>query len=218
METSFWLERWQNSNIGFHREAYHPALQAQWSNLGAEPPACVFVPLCGKSLDMEWLAKRGHKVIGVELSEVAVDAFMDSQNLTPAEEAHGEFIIKSAGPYEIWCGDLFALPEERLASVSAIYDRASLVALPPPMQTQYAKWLKQKLPDVPAVIVSLGYDQTEMKGPPFSLPEARVCELLGDHYALQILSSNEVIEENTALKKRGLTKLRETVYLARRAS
>jgi thiopurine S-methyltransferase len=218
MEPSFWLERWQNSDIGFHNEAYHPALQAHWSKLGVEPPASVFVPLCGKSLDMEWLALRGHMVIGVELSEVAVDAFLDSQNLTPAEEARGEFIIKSAGPYEIWCGDLFALPEERLASVSAVYDRASLVALPPPMQTRYAQWLKKKLPDTPALIVSLGYDQTEINGPPFSLPEARVSELFNDHYDLQILSSDEVIENNAALKKRGVTKLRETVYLARRTS
>ena len=215
MEPSFWLERWQSKNIGFHREAYHPALQGHWHKLGVEPPSSVFVPLCGMSRDMEWLAQRGHRVVGVELSELAIDAFMNGQNLTPVVEVRGEFIVKSAGPYELWCGDLFTLPEACLVSISAIYDRASLVALPPPMQTRYAQWLKQKLPGAPVLIVSLGYDQSEMTGPPFSLPEARVRELLGDHYDVVVLSSDEVIYDNEALRNRGLTKLHETVYIAR---
>ncbi len=218
MEHSFWLKRWQNKDIGFHREAYHPALRSHWHKLGVEPPASVFVPLCGMSRDMEWLALRGHRVVGVELSELAVDAFMDSQNLTPVLETHGEFTVKSAGPYEIWCGDLFSMPDKRLAAVSAIYDRASLVALPPPMQSQYAQWLKQMLPDAPALIVSLDYDPSEMDGPPFSLPEDRIRELLDDHYILHVLCSDEVIEDNVGLRKRGLTKLYETAYLARSPS
>lgn len=215
MEISFWLERWQNGEIGFHRDAFNPALEAHWEKLEVEPPTTVFVPLCGKSRDMEWLARRGHQVVGVELSELAIDAFMESQQLKPFQRQQDGFIVKSAGPYEIWCGDLFALPDQRMASVSAVYDRASLVALPPPLQSQYADWLKTKLPDAPALIVSLAYDQTEMKGPPFSIPEVRVREILGDHYALKILASDNVIDDNAALRKRGLTGLHETVYLAR---
>ncbi|MBU2583517.1 MAG: thiopurine S-methyltransferase [Alphaproteobacteria bacterium] len=216
MEAPFWIERWQKGDIGFHRDAAHGALGCHWGKLGVPQSSVVFVPLCGKSLDMAWFAANGYRVLGVELSPLAIDAFFDSQGLKPESRSSGPFTIRTAGPYEIWCGDLFALPREALSGISAIYDRASLVALPPRMQESYADWLSTKTPDVPILIVSLAYDEAEMNGPPFSIPQPRVRQLLGQSFELDVLSDTDVMEANAGMRKRGLTALQETVYLARR--
>ncbi|KUO58341.1 MAG: thiopurine S-methyltransferase [Alphaproteobacteria bacterium BRH_c36] len=216
MEPSFWHERWQKGDIGFHRDAAHAALDSHWRAVGVAPPAVVFVPLCGKSLDMAWLAGKGYRVLGVELSQLAVDAFFESQNLTPSTRQQGTFAVSTAGPFELWCGDLFALPADALREVGAVYDRASLVALPPATQHAYADWLSTMTGKAPILLVGLAYDEAEMDGPPFSVPQSRVRELLSANYDLDVLSDADVIEANVGMKKRGLTALQETVYRARR--
>lgn len=64
MEQEFWHERWQNNRIGFHEAEHHPPLAAHWPVVAADSHDDVFVPLCGKLLDMFWLANHGHGVIG----------------------------------------------------------------------------------------------------------------------------------------------------------
>lgn len=217
MDPSFWIERWQKGDTGFHQDDFHPSLPAYWHNTGAEPGSTVFVPLCGKSRDMEWLAGAGHRVVGVELSELAIDDFFKSLGLVPEVTETEGFKVKSAGPYELWCGDLFELPGTLMKSFAAVYDRASLVALPPDLQEKYAVWLKTHIPEmVPLLLVSLGYDQSLMKGPPFSIPQDRVLSLLEGPFTIEVLSTSEVLHRNDALKKRGLTSLEESVYLARK--
>lgn len=55
------------------------------SSLDLAQGSRVFVPLCGKSLDMIWLAQQGHEVIGVELSPVAVEDFFRENGLNPVQ-------------------------------------------------------------------------------------------------------------------------------------
>ena len=138
MQPEFWHERWSSNRIGFHRDAPLPLLVAHWTALGLAPDARVFVPLCGKSLDMVWLAERGHRVLGVELSELAVRQFFDERGLVPAihETAAGAHFV--AGAYELIVGDAFALEADVLADCAAVYDRAALIALPPDLRRTYA--------------------------------------------------------------------------------
>ena len=83
MDHEFWIERWKTQDIGFHQPQFEPALDKYWSRLGLRPGARVFVPLCGKSLDMQWLAEHAHAVVGAELSEQAVDEFFAERGLVP---------------------------------------------------------------------------------------------------------------------------------------
>lgn len=215
MEHSFWLDRWQKGEIGFHRDAYHASLEAHWPNLNIPAGSDVFVPLCGKSLDMKWLAMRGHRVVGAELSEIAVDAFFEGQELSPETRRDGKFIVKSAGPYELWCGDIFELPRSALKNTAAVYDRASLVAFDPGAQQRYAEWLKKYLPGVPILLVALDFDQSEMSGPPFSIPEAQLRSLFADNFTIESLSRTDALALNDPLRKRGLTHLVETIHVLR---
>jgi len=130
MQASFWTEKWKKSEIGFHQSDFETNLMQFWSRLGLKPGQQVFVPLCGKSLDMLWLAGQGHQVIGVELSPLACEAFFADNNLTPRRFREGAFEVWSADEIRILQGDFFDLRRENLAGCAGVYDRASLVALP----------------------------------------------------------------------------------------
>jgi thiopurine S-methyltransferase len=216
MDHSFWLERWKAQNIGFHQSDFEPALDKYWSRLEVQPGARVFVPLCGKSLDMLWLAQHGYAVVGAELSEQAVDDFYDERGLVPDVRREGSFIVKSSGPYEIWCGDYFELPQSAVANVGAVYDRAALIALPADMQRRYAEKMKSLLAArTPILLITLDYDQREMSGPPFATPRQTVEDLYADRYEYAELVAKDVLDGNPHFRQRGVTALTGAVFLLR---
>jgi thiopurine S-methyltransferase len=215
MEHEFWLERWKTQDIGFHQPQFDPALDKFWSRLAVPAGARVFVPLCGKSLDMQWLAERGHVVVGAELSEQAVDEFFAERDLVPNVRGEGGFTVKSSGPYEIWVGDFFALPPSAVAGVAGIYDRAALVALPADMQRRYADKLKALLPTAPILLITIDYDQREMDGPPFATSPKMIDDLFLDRYERVDLVSKDVLAGHPRFQQRGLTALTGAVFLLR---
>ena len=217
MNPSFWLERWQNNEIGFHQDKVQPALIKHWPGLKVAKGARVFVPLSGKSVDMEWLAAQGHHVIGAELSELAVDTFYTERKLTTNIEKIGAFTVKRSGPYEIWCGDFFALSHETFADVTAAYDRAALVAMPPDMQARYAEKFAELMPgNSQTLLIGLDYNPSEMKGPPFAIPRDQVNTLLKDHFDVSLIEARDGLTKSEHLAKRGITRLEEASYLLRR--
>ncbi len=217
MDPTFWQERWKNQDIGFHQPDFHALLQKHWPRLELRPGSPVFVPLCGKSLDMVWLAQQGHRVIGAELSELAIDDFFAERGVAPTTKTAGGFTVKSAGAYELWCGDIFDLPPEAAADVAAVYDRAALIALPRPLRQRYAEKLKALLPSqAPILLVTLEYEQAQMSGPPFSVPRREVHELFADTYHCAELECRQVIEGHPHFKQRGLMALEECAFLLQR--
>jgi len=213
----FWLERWRSGEIGFHRSAVHDFLPRYWPAVGAALGSTVFVPLAGKSLDMVWLAANGHRVIGVELSPLAVEAFFNEHGLEAERRAAGPFVVWSAGPFTIWCGDLFELPPEATNDAAAAYDRAALVAMPPSLQPRYAKAISRLLPGaVPVLLVGLSYPEGQISGPPFSTPLSQVAALFGATHTVAIAETRDGLEESQNLKERGVTRLDETAYILRR--
>ena len=194
MESKFWLERWQRNEIGFHEAEIHPLLLAHWATVvGAvedqQARRKVFVPLCGKSLDMIWLIKQGHHVFGVELSAIGVEAFFAENNIEFEKFAEGE-LIKYVGEHvTIFSGDIFALEPLMLPEIKLFYDRAALVALPPDMRNAYAEKVCSLLGDkAEGLVISLEYAAEMINPPPHSLNPAKVeqsygsvcdCELLG---------------------------------------
>jgi thiopurine S-methyltransferase len=214
MDPTFWRERWQNKDIGFHQPDIHALLQMNWPRLGTASGSKVFVPLCGKSLDMVWLTEQGHHVVGAELSDIAIDEFFAERGLKPQVRGAGNFVVKSAGPYELWCGDIFELPPDAVAGVAGVYDRAALVAFPPDLQERYADKLKELLSAaVPVLLVTLDYDAERMTGPPFSVPRAQVDRLFAESHAITELECRDALDLNPRFRQRGLSALNEYAYL-----
>jgi thiopurine S-methyltransferase len=213
----FWIERWKKGEIGFHMEAVHEFLPKHWPSLKVEVGSAVFVPLCGKSHDMVWLASQGHRVIGVELSPLAVDDFFREQELEADTRSIGAFVVRSAGPYTIWCGDIFELPAEATADVAAVYDRAALVALPPSLQPRYARKLIDILPaSAPILLAALVYPEGQISGPPFSTPLPQVAALFGESYSVRLEEIRDGLAQSQNLRDRGVSALDETAYVLQR--
>ncbi|MEK1942854.1 MAG: thiopurine S-methyltransferase [Pseudomonas sp.] len=218
MQPDFWLRRWQNNQIGFHAATANPYLQQYWPGLEVPQGAQVLVPLCGKSLDLVWLAGQGLRVLGIELVEQAVEDFFREHNLQPQIRQHGVFRIYQAGNLELWCGDIFALTAEDLRGCTALYDRAALIALPPAMREAYARHLTQLLPSgCRGLLVNLDYEQSQMDGPPFSVPDVEVQRLLAEwEPQLLHLENGLKAEENWKFLQRGLQRMDEGVYRLQR--
>jgi len=190
MEADFWHSRWQEGRIGFHQPDVNSFLKEYWPTL--PKLSRVFVPLCGKSLDMLWLASQGHRVIGVELSEIAAQEFFAEQSVQPNVEQCGNFVSYSANNVTILCGDFFDLSTADLDGVSAVFDRAALIALPKDMRKRYAEYLRKLLPDgCQLLLVGMEYDEAALSGPPFNVPWAEVSTLFDHQGELKILSEQK---------------------------
>ncbi|MDR6956413.1 thiopurine S-methyltransferase [Pseudomonas brassicacearum] len=212
MEPEFWHKRWSSNQIGFHLPEVNPYLQRFWPQLGLAQGSRVLVPLCGKTLDLLWLAHQGYSVLGVELSEKAtVDFFLEHQ-LEPRVSEKGAFKVFRAGGIEIRCGDFFALGAQEVAGCSALYDRAALIALPVSMRERYAAHLQNILPECVGLLITLDYDQAQMPGPPFSVGDDEVRRLLGDAWRLEVLQEQDVLGESWKFLQAGVTRLDERVY------
>jgi len=218
MEPKFWQERWARNQLGFHLPEVNPYLERHWPSLALAEGAKVLVPLCGKSLDLMWLATQGHRVLGVELSEQAVEAFFSEQSLTPRITQRGVFTVYQADLIEVWCGDFFALDAEVLADCTAVYDRAALIALPPLMRSQYTEQLNNMVrPGCQGLLITLDYDQTQKAGPPFAVTDEEVKVLLGAHWSLQVIEKQDILGESWKFVQDGVTGLDERVYRVARA-
>jgi thiopurine S-methyltransferase len=217
MEPEFWRERWATGAISFHLGAVNPALVAHWAGVAPEASGEVFVPLCGKSVDLRWLAARGHAVLGVELADAAVRAFFEEAGLVAAVTARPPFEVWSAGGVEIWCGDYFELPHARLANVSAAYDRASLIALPAPLRARYAAAFAAAMPPGSATLLvtlthDLGAPGGPEVGPPFSVEHAEVEALYRDAFTITRLAVEDATETTPNLRARGANRVENTIW------
>lgn len=213
MHAEFWQARWTRSEIGFHSPEVNPYLQRHWPGLGLSEGSRVLVPLCGKSLDLAWLAGQGHRVLGVELAQKAVEDFFSEQQLQPQISQAGGFRLYRAGAVEIYCGDFFALTAQQLGDCTALYDRAALIALPAEMRGRYVAQLSQLLPrGCQGLLVTLDYEQERMDGPPFAVPDSEVQRLFTAPWQLATLESGDVLSENLKFIQRGLQRLDERIY------
>lgn len=213
MTPEFWLDRWQHGETGWHLPEINVHLQEFWPDLGLAPETLVFVPLCGKTLDLLWLASRGHSVIGVEISELGVTEFFAENGLEPRVTQTPPFRTYAVDELRVLVGDYFDLTSAHLEGVGAVFDRASLIALPPQMRPAYAEHFKTIVPaTAKSLLITLDYDQTEMSGPPFSVGRDEVQARFGDRYGIEPLASFDVIDESPGFRRRGLTALAEHVW------
>ncbi|WP_166224385.1 thiopurine S-methyltransferase [Pseudomonas atagonensis] len=213
MQPEFWHKKWESNQIGFHQPEVNVYLQRHWPALAIPAQARVLVPLCGKSLDLAWLAGRGHQVLGVELSEKAVEDFFSEHQIQPQVSENGAFKVYHSDAVELWCGDFFALTASDVVDCPALYDRAALIALPAPMRERYAAHLQQILPQgVQGLLITLDYDQAQMPGPPFAVPDAEVQRLLGGGWQVERLEEQDVLRDSWKFLQAGVTRLEERVY------
>jgi thiopurine S-methyltransferase len=213
LEPEFWHERWRAGQIGFHQSTVDRYLSRYWPDLGLASDRRVFVPLCGKSLDLLWLLERGHGVAGVELSAVALESFCMEHGI-PAKRriVHGFDVYESAN-LQLYRGDFFGLTPELLGPVAAVYDRAALISWRPELRAAYVDHATALTsPGTQTLLVTLEYAQAQMKGPPFSVGADDVERLYARNHAIQELSRQDILASETRFRARGVTALYEVCY------
>lgn len=213
MQPEFWHSRWETQQIGFHQTTVNPRLEAFWHTLALDAGSRTFVPLCGKSRDMLWLLEQGHRVLGVELSPLAVEAFFAENRLNPNHSQYQEFTRWEQDEICILCGNFFALTPQDLADVGAVYDRAALIALPPDLRIQYAQHMTRLLPiGTKVLLTTIEYPQEQLNGPPFSVDTQEVHRLYGKHFSIECLHHQDVLAESPRFLQNGVTALSEVTY------
>ena len=191
MNPGFWRQKWARNEIAFHKSEANPALVKHFSSLALSPGARVFVPLCGKTLDIAWLLTQGYPVAGAELVETAIAQLFDElgvePTITPVENALHYRAQKFNQHLDIFVGDVLELSAKTLGPVDAVYDRAALVALPQEIRDRYTQHLVEITAGAPQLLVAFDYDPALMSGPPFAISAEEVERQYGDRYALSLL-------------------------------
>lgn len=192
MDESFWREKWRENRLGWHQPQAHPMLVRRLAGLRIAPGSRIFLPLCGKTLDVGWLLGQGFRVAGSELVETAIRQLFDELGVAPSIERAGALLRYSADGIDIFVGDLFDLTADELGPVDAVYDRAALVALPPETRPAYAAHVAAITARARQLLITFEYDQSLMDGPPFSVAEEEVMALYAAAFEIDLLESAEV--------------------------
>jgi thiopurine S-methyltransferase len=213
LQHEFWLDRWRMGQIGFHQSAVDRHLKQFWPQLGLASNSRAFVPMCGKSLDLLWLRDRGHCVAGVELSAVALASFCMEHGIPSRRRILHDFEVYESAKLQLFCGDFFSLTPELLGSVSAIYDRAALIAWPPELREAYVQHMSVlTAPGTKTLLVAMEYPQAQMTGPPFSIGTDDIDRLYTRNHAVRELSRQDILASEPRLRSRGVTRLHEVCY------
>ncbi len=211
MNAQDWIETWEAEKIAFHRAEVHTDL-IRWSKRFLDGGHHrVLVPLCGKTLDMDWLIQQGHEVVGIELSPIAAEAAFEESGREFSMRRRDGLNFYESADLTVICGDIFDVRREHVGNVDRVWDRAAIVALPRAIRDEYAKKIHELAAPGKMLLSAFGYDQTKMEGPPFSVPQAEVRR----HYPeLEVVEIEEQIDNiRPAWKEYGLESWLATTYL-----
>ncbi|MDR7015881.1 thiopurine S-methyltransferase [Acinetobacter sp. 3657] len=190
MQHDFWHNKWQTNNIGFHQNQPHTLLTQYLTSLNLAKNARIFVPLCGKSLDINWLIEQDYHVIAIDLSPIAIQDLILNLRLSFQEAQIGHLTHFQHTQIDLFVGDFFELTAAQIGKIDAIYDRAALIALPDQIRTSYTQHLLKITNQAPQLLISLDYDQNLLAGPPFSVPEYELAAHYASYYDIKLLASN----------------------------
>ncbi|XP_019399410.1 PREDICTED: thiopurine S-methyltransferase isoform X2 [Crocodylus porosus] len=182
-----WLQKWEENNIGFHKEQGHP------------------------------LADMGHSVTGVEFSKQALKEFFTEQNLSYSEESipgisNGKVFKSTSGNISLYCCSIYDLSSKIAGKFDGIWDRGSLVAINPCDRERYANLMLSLMDkNCSYLLATVSYDPNKHKGPPFYVPEHEIESLFGKFCEIKCLQKQDVFSERQ--KEWGLDYFLEVLYL-----
>ncbi|XP_077209166.1 thiopurine S-methyltransferase [Paroedura picta] len=213
-----WLKKWQMRHIGFHNEQEHGLLKKHLDIfLSGRSGLKIFFPLCGKTVEMKWLADMGHHIVGVEISETALKEFFTEQNLSYSEETVPEIpgakLMKdTSGNISLYCCSIYDLTSSVAGKFDAIWDRGSLVAINPCDRERYANLMLSLMNQKCCyLLVTVSYDPSKHPGPPFYIPDSELKKLFGQRCDIKLLDKTDDLKEPQ--RAWGLDYFWEVMYL-----
>lgn len=219
LDQHYWENRWQQGDIGWHQQSISPSLTRYWSRLELAGNERVLVPFCGKSLDMVWLVEQGHAVLGVEVSTLAIRQFFEENQIDYHTEQHSDGCHYLADNIEIIAADIFNVAKTTLATCTAVYDRAAMVAQTAAQRQHYVAHIYAAMPvGCRALLLVIDYPQTQRQGPPFSVSPDEVSAHFNAGWQQQVLEQNDILALNEGFQQAGVDYLHSGVYFMVRQS
>jgi len=216
MDSSFWYRCWERNTLGFHQRDVHPLLAQYFNKMVLPSDQHVFVPLCGKTFDMAYLAQF-MQVTGNELSAIACRDFFLDNKLQYQRQTIGDFQHYACQQLALWQGDFFKLSADDIDRVDWIYDRAALIALPTTMQQQYVEHLTTFFTSQTRLfLVTLEYPEGQLNGPPFSINNAAIKRLFSG-FTIECIAENELKDKQFAQRTFEVDYLLEKLYIIKHA-
>jgi len=213
MDKNFWNAKWDSHDIAFNQQKPNPFMIEYFKRLNLESSSKIFVPLCGKSIDMLWLIEQGYQVVGIELNLQACKDFFNEYNIKFQQREIGSFTVLSSDRITLISGDFFELNTDIIGQIDAIYDRAALVALPSEMRTKYAnKIISLSQTNTAILLITLCYEQHTMQGPPFSVNTENVQHLYRQSFNIQVLYNESAKKIPSHLQVKGLKESTDLVF------
>ena len=233
------IRKWETKDTAFHSDSVNPSLlkhREAW--LRGVRGARVLVPLCGKSVDLSYLAslREVREVVGVELAAAAVEALaveqpglrlrLESPAPGAGTSAAASVLASAFRVYRgmravVLNGDFFATPAACPPLFDAVWDRAALVAMEPSQRARYADTLAAVLRPGGRLLLSTferaeGTPAGRAAGPPYSVSTADVAALFGARgFRLELLELEDLLErpDYQRFKAQGLTRVLQATWL-----
>ncbi|GFR60726.1 thiopurine S-methyltransferase [Elysia marginata] len=164
----YWQQRYDGGDTYWLRKEATAMLVKHYNKLNPEGKAQnMLLPLCGKSVDLDWLSSQGVPlVVGVDcllavLREVSVRSGQ-SWIQTQVSESGSDFQLleRSDGKMKLYSGDMLRFSTEIAGTFDAMWERGSLIILPPTDINKYAELLKSLLnPGGRILLESIEFDK-----------------------------------------------------------
>lgn len=218
MDKAYWLNRWETGNTRFNEPVPHRYLVKYFDELNLSPGDSIFVPLCGKSVDMVWMMRHKHPIIGVEISPIAINDFLAENEIQALKSQEDGFCVYRHNLGMLYQGDLFTFNPACLNEIKAVYDRGCFVALPPmSIRLQYIDWLKSTLQTGTRILfISIEHNNPSIAEPPFSVSDKELRQYFNKEFSVNLLRKEEAAEIKPHWQERGIKCLWESVYLIER--
>ncbi len=213
MDLSYWKKRWQEGNIGWHNEKVDNDLQTFVKNERPSLSSPVLIPLCGKTLDIDWLAQQSFDVVGVDVSPLALKAVVARNSGAWSTQTHPKAVVHSHRRIQLWEADFFDWAQTAQATYCWVWDRAAFVAIDPSLRTHYLQAMAQLLrPDGFMLCKTFAYAQELSTAPPYSVTEAQMLALSAPWFTAKRIQSNTSFHESGTLARRGAPQVTTDVW------
>lgn len=204
---------WKRDDIQFHQSTFSPLLEQYLPKLNLSAGDSILVPLCGKSLDMDFLTDSGYHVVGIELSKIAIQAYFDARNVTPKREKKDKFIRWWHKDTEIWCGDIFNLTSDDIGHVNTLYDCTSLTALPFETRPRYVQHFYERLAQPSQIILITTESADTRQNNSSATIDSEVQSLYEKYYQIELLHGKNSIRQDPEHPGGADRPMEEKVYL-----
>ncbi|KAM8966240.1 thiopurine S-methyltransferase-like [Pelodytes ibericus] len=213
-----WMARWEKRIIGFHEANVHVLLAEFVDDMvNNRKQIRILFPLCGKAVDMKWLADMGHTIVGIDVSEIAIKEFFAENNIPYVEEdvpgISGAKVFKStSGNISLYCCSIFNINDSIVGKFDGIWDRGAMVAINPCDRQRYVSLIISLMAkDCHYLLVTVEFEPKLHAGSPFYVPDEDLETMLGSLCSYKCLKTIDALSDNQ--RQWGLVFYQEKIFL-----